>query len=105
MCSTGLEARKREDREREDRWRERMEEREVRMNERLMEQMECYRKKKWQDQRRKLEDKMEPWKDNDHPTSYLKRFEDVMTDAGIPCRVAKQAYTSTHRKGTPSIHK
>ena len=61
-----------------------MEEREIRMNDRLMEQMEYHHKNQQQDQCRKLVDKIAPWKDNDHPASYLKRFEDVMTDAGIP---------------------
>ena len=63
------EAMRREDREREDRWRERMEEREIRINERLMEQMEYHHKIQQQDQRRKLADKITPWKDNEHPTS------------------------------------
>ena len=61
-----------------------MEEREVRMNDRLTEQMEYDHKNQQQDQCRKLEDKIAPWNDSDHPTSYLKRFEDFMTDAGIP---------------------
>ena len=78
------EARRREDREREDRWREHLEEREVGMNDRLMEQMEYHHKNQQQDQCRKLADKNTLWKDNDRPTSYLKRFEDIMTDTGIP---------------------
>ena len=28
--------------------------------------------------------KIVQWKESDHPTFYLKRFEDVMTDTGIP---------------------
>ena len=39
---------------------------------------------KQQVQRRKLVDKIAPWKDSDHHTFYLKRFEDVMTTTGIP---------------------
>ena len=61
-----------------------MEERDIRMNDRLREKMEYHHKNQQQDQRCKLADKIAPWKDNDHPTSYLKRFEGTMTDAGIP---------------------
>ena len=44
--------------------------------------MEYHHKNK--QQRRKLVDKIVAWKDSDHPTSYPKRFHDIMTDAGIP---------------------
>ena len=36
------------------------------------------------DKKRKLTDKMEPWRDSDQTDAYFQRFEKTMGDAGIP---------------------
>ena len=55
--------------------------------------------------KRKLADKIAPWTDKDQPASYLRKFEDTLSTAGISKdEWAKPPGTSTDRNCIHNLH-